>query len=143
MRTGHLKYNIDEGLIIEADYEVIEDELKLKLISPCKFEYSCRYNRAECNEEFDRSYAVFEMKNLIQKILYRKKHEKEFELVIFEYRNAEKDKKKYGGDTSLDLIGIFQSLMEEHVKGFGDIELFPFWVDPEVLSDLLIVLNRH
>lgn len=66
MRTGHLKYNIDEGLIIEADYEVVDNIIKLNLLSPVKFEYSCRYNRAECNEEFGRGYAVFEMKNLIQ-----------------------------------------------------------------------------
>lgn len=142
MRTGHLKYNINEGLIIEVDYEVVNKEVRLKLVSPIKFEYSCSYNSAECNEEFDRGYAIFQMKNLIQKIFFIKKHKNEFELLISEYRKAEKDIKKYDGDTSLDLIGLFQSLMEEHVSGIGDVELFPFWIDPELLSDLLIAFNE-
>ena len=134
MRKGHLKYIISPDLTIEAEYEVANKHLTLKLVSPCSLEYQCTFTRDEAdNDSFDRGYAIFELKNLIEKIFYIKKHREGFEFVLSEYKRAERQEEF----SPLDLIGYFDHLIKEHVSP----DLLPFWINIYLLEDILKDLN--
>ena len=134
MRKGHLKYIITPDLTIEAEYTVADEKMTLNLISPCSLTYKYSYDRdEEDNESFDRGYATFELKILIEKIFFVKKHREGFEIVLSEYKRAERQKEF----SPLDLIGYFHHLINEHVSH----NLLPFWINISLLEDILKALN--
>ena len=134
MRKGQLKYTISPNLRVEAEYEVKNGELMIRLGLPYTLEYKCTYTREEDdNDFFDKGYALFELKHLIDKIFFVKKHREGFEFVLSEYRKA-KEQKAF---SSLDMIGFYHSLIKEHVSA----DLLPFWIDVYILEDILVVFN--
>ena len=134
MRKGPLRYTISPNLIVDGEYEVSNEHLTLKLESPCSLEYKCAYTREEADNDFyDKGYAIFELKLLIEKIFFVKKHKEAFEFVLSEYKKA-KEQKAF---SPLDMIGFYHSLIEEHVST----DLLPFWIDVCFLEDILKVLD--
>ena len=134
MRKGKLKFFISPELTIEAEYEVANEKMILNLTSPCSLTHEYTYDRdEEDNESFDRGYAIFELKLLIQKIFFIKKHREGFEFVLSEYKRAERQKEF----SPLDLIGYFDYLIKEHVSP----DLLPLWINICLLEDILKALN--
>ena len=140
MRTGKINYYISEETKIIAEYEIKDKEMIITLTSPYRLDCVISYDNPEEDENFDRGYAQFELNILIQKLFIIKEHKKEFDRVMQEFRKAETHIKKERG-SSLDLIGIFHSLLEKHLENINDVELYPFWIDPELLADILLSLD--
>ena len=132
MRKGKIKYRISPDLMVDAEYEVANSELTIRLDLPCTLEYKCSYVQKK-DDSCDRLYASYELAYLIEKILFVKKHKEAFEFVLSEYKKAEEQKEL----SSLDMIGYYHSLIEKHVSA----DLLPFWMDINILEDILKVLD--
>ena len=132
MRKGKIKYRISPDLMVDSEYEVANSKLTIRLDLPYNLEYKCSYVQKK-DDSCDRLYASYELAYLIEKILFVKKHREAFELVLSEYKKAEKQREF----SSLDMIGFYQFLIEKHVST----DLLPFWIDVYVLEDILKVLD--